>query len=84
MPATSSGLSSVGAETNVEELLAVDAALTKLAALDERLAKVAEWRFFAGLEEQEIAEALGVNVRTVRRDWRKARAFILSEMAKGE
>lgn len=78
-PATSD-MSSVGVETNIEELLAIDAALTKLEALDERLARVVEWRFFGGLEEAEIAQALGVDVRTVRRDWRKARAFILAEL----
>jgi RNA polymerase sigma factor (TIGR02999 family) len=77
-PAT--GLSNVGVASNVEEILAVDAALTKLAGLDDRLARVVEWRFFAGLEETEIAGALGVDVRTVRRDWRKARAFILKEL----
>jgi RNA polymerase sigma factor (TIGR02999 family) len=77
------GLDNVGAESKVEDLLAIDAALDKLAAVDERLARVVEFRFFAGLEEQEIAEALDVNVRTVRRDWRKARAFILSEMTAG-
>lgn len=71
---------SVGRDSNVEELLAIDAILTRLAALDERLARVVEWRFFAGLAETEIAEALSVDVRTVRRDWRKARAFIISEL----
>lgn len=76
-------LSGVGSESNIDELLAIDAALDKLAALDERMAKVVEFRFFAGLEEEEIAAALDVNVRTVRRDWRKARAFILSEMSAG-
>ena len=75
-----SALSSIGVETHVEELIAVDAALTKLEALDARLARVVEWRFFGGLEEAEIAEALDVDVRTVRRDWRKARAFILEEL----
>jgi RNA polymerase sigma factor (TIGR02999 family) len=79
-PATASSLSAVGADSNVEELVAVDAALTKLEALDERLARVVEWRFFGGLDEAEIAQALGVDVRTVRRDWRKARAFIVSEL----
>ena len=73
-------LSQVGEDTNVEELLAIDEALTKLAALDERLARVVEWRFFAGFEEAEIAAALDLDVRTVRRDWRKARAFILAEL----
>jgi RNA polymerase sigma factor (TIGR02999 family) len=80
-PATGSALSRVGVDANVEELLAIDAALDKLAALDDRLAKVVEFRLFAGLEEDEIAEVLGVHVRTVRRDWRKARAFLLNEIA---
>lgn len=80
-PATASALSRVGVDAHVEELLAIDAALDKLAALDDRLAKVVEFRLFAGLEEEEIAEVLGVHVRTVRRDWRKARAFLLSEIA---
>lgn len=82
VPLTTSTLSALGASSNVEELLAIDAALTKLAVLDERLARVVEWRFFAGLEEAEIASALGLDVRTVRRDWRKARAFILAELAR--
>jgi RNA polymerase sigma factor (TIGR02999 family) len=80
-PVTSSALENVGQDSNVEELLAIDAILTRLAALDERLARVVEWRFFGGLGEDEIARALDVDVRTVRRDWRKARAFILSELA---
>jgi RNA polymerase sigma factor (TIGR02999 family) len=79
-PVTASALSRVGVDANIEELLAIDAALDKLAALDDRLAKLVEYRLFAGLEEAEIAEALGVHVRTVRRDWRKARAFLLSEI----
>ena len=78
--ASESGLSSVGMETDIEELLAIDGALTKLEALDERLARVVEWRFFGGLEEAEIASALDVDVRTVRRAWRKARAFIVAEL----
>jgi RNA polymerase sigma factor (TIGR02999 family) len=82
-PVTASALSRVGVDSNIDELLAIDAALDKLAALDERLAKVVEFRLFAGLEEQEIADVLGVNVRTVRRDWRKARAFLLNEITSG-
>ena len=81
-PVTASALENVGKESNVEELLAIDAILTRLAALDERLAQVVEWRFFGGLGEEEIAAALDVDVRTVRRDWRKARAFILRELEK--
>lgn len=76
-----SAISQIGASDDVELVIDVDAALTKLAAFDERLARVVEWRFFAGLEEAEIASALGVDVRTVRRDFRKARAFILEELA---
>lgn len=59
-----------------EEVLAVHDALGKLEAVDQRLARVVELRFFAGFSEEEIAEATGVTVRTVRRDWRKARAFL--------
>lgn len=59
-----------------DEVLAVHDALSKLEAVDERLARVVELRFFAGFSEEEIAEATGVTVRTVRRDWRKARAFL--------
>jgi RNA polymerase sigma factor (TIGR02999 family) len=85
VPVTSSALSRVVADSNlnVDELLAIDAALDKLEAVNQRLASVVEFRFFAGLEEEEIAQALEVNVRTVRRDWRKARAFLLSEIAPG-
>ncbi|CAN5393436.1 ECF-type sigma factor [soil metagenome] len=77
---SASALSAEGFAPDVETLLAVDAALTKLAALDERLARVVEWRFFAGLDESEIAEALAVDVRTVRSDFRKARAFIVDAL----
>lgn len=80
--ASASLLDNVGQESHVEELLAIDEILTRLTALDERLARVVEWRFFAGLDEEEIAQALEVDVRTVRRDWRKARAFIVSELGK--
>ncbi len=58
------------------EVLDLDRALTALAALDERLGRLVELRFFAGLTEDEAAEALGTSGRTVRRDWRKARAFL--------
>src|SRR5262245_32326286 len=70
----------VAAETLADELLAIDEALSRLHALDERLAQVVEWRFFGGMTEQEVADALGVTVRTVRRDWQKARAFLSREL----
>jgi RNA polymerase sigma factor (TIGR02999 family) len=57
-------------------LVALDAALVRLAALDERQARVVECRFFGGLTEEETAEALGTSARTVKRDWAKARSWL--------
>jgi RNA polymerase sigma factor (sigma-70 family) len=56
----------------------VHEALDRIAELDERLARVVELRYFSGMTDEEIAEALGVTDRTVRRDWEKAR-LLLSE-----
>jgi RNA polymerase sigma factor (TIGR02999 family) len=64
-----------------EHLIAVDEALGRLAALEPRLAQVVECRFFAGLSDEETAEALGVSPRTVQRDWVQARAWLGGEMA---
>lgn len=58
------------------DMLSLDRALERLEAVDERLAKVVEWKYFGGYSEIEIASALGVTDRTVQRDWRKARAFL--------
>ncbi|MEO5825432.1 MAG: sigma-70 family RNA polymerase sigma factor [Gemmatimonadales bacterium] len=63
-----------------ETLLAVDDALTRLALVDPRLARVVECRFFAGLTEQETAEALGLSVRTVARDWGLAKGWLYREL----
>ena len=60
--------------TPAEELLALDEALGKLEIEDARKADIVHLRFFAGLDESEIAEALGCSKRTVSRDWRSARA----------
>jgi len=59
-----------------EDLIALDEALIELSRLDERLAETVELRFFAGLSVEEAAEARGVSPRTIKRDWRKARAFL--------
>ena len=61
---------------SAEEILAVHEALDELAALDPRLAQVVELRYFGGLTEPEIAEALGVTDRTVRRDWQKGQLLL--------
>ena len=63
-----------------DDLLALDDALTRLAALDDRLARVVECRYFGGLTEDETAAALGVTARTVRRDWVKARGWLYREL----
>jgi RNA polymerase sigma factor (TIGR02999 family) len=59
-----------------DEVLRVHEALAELAQVDARLAQVVEMRYFAGLAEAEIADALGVTERTVQRDWQKARLFL--------
>ena len=65
------------AEERADTLLAVDEALVELARIDARLSRVVECRFCAGLTEDETAETLGVTSRTVRRDWTKARGWLL-------
>jgi RNA polymerase sigma factor (TIGR02999 family) len=64
-----------------ESLLEIDDALNRLADVDPRLARVVECRFYGGLSEEEIAEALGVTVRTVERDWAKARMLLRRTLA---
>jgi RNA polymerase sigma factor (TIGR02999 family) len=68
-------------EDRGDALLALDRALDKLAALNERLGRVVECRFFGGMTEQDIAGVLGVTDRTVRNDWVKARAWLSRELA---
>jgi len=68
-------------DNDAELVLAIDDALTRLAAIEPRLVRVVECRFYAGLSEKEIAEALGVTVRTVERDWAKARMLLLDTLA---
>jgi RNA polymerase sigma-70 factor, ECF subfamily len=63
------------------EVLALDSALTKLAAIDAREAQVVELRFFVGLSNEEIAEFLGVSTRSVTRDWLHARSWLRRELA---
>ena len=70
----------VTADERAELLMALDDALGQLATLDPRLVRVVECRFFAGLTEDETAEALGITARTVRRDWSKAKAWLQREL----
>ena len=64
------------AQPEEEEILDIDRAMEELARLEPRLAQVVEMRFFGGLTEVAIAQALGVTERTVRRDWEKARLLL--------
>jgi RNA polymerase sigma factor (TIGR02999 family) len=63
-----------------EEIIDLNAALDRLSEVDERLAHLVELRFFAGLSVEETAAALDCSPRTVKRDWRKARAFLYGEL----
>lgn len=63
-----------------DDLIGLDDALERLAAFDERLARVVECRFFAGLTESETAEALGISQRTVARDWTIAKGWLFREL----
>jgi RNA polymerase sigma factor (TIGR02999 family) len=66
----------MGADGQAQLVLELNDALERLAAWDPRLARVVDCRFFGGLSEAETAEALGVTVRTVQRDWIKARILL--------
>jgi RNA polymerase sigma factor (TIGR02999 family) len=67
-------------DEHADLLLALDSALSRLAALDERQARVVECRFFGGLTEEETAAALGIGLRTAKRDWAKARSWLYLEL----
>jgi RNA polymerase sigma factor (TIGR02999 family) len=66
----------VAGDSQPEVLLEINDAVDRLAAVEPRLAKVVECRFFAGYSEEETAEALGITTRTVQRDWAKARMLL--------
>jgi RNA polymerase sigma-70 factor (ECF subfamily) len=70
----------VSTEQDATDLLALDEALTRLAAIDERKSRVVELLYFGGLENREAAEVLGVSDKTVERDWRMARLWLYREL----
>lgn len=67
-------------EPEADALIALDEVLDQLALMNERQAKVVQYRFFGGLTQEEIATVLNVSVHTVRRDWRIARAWLSREV----
>jgi RNA polymerase sigma factor (TIGR02999 family) len=71
----------VAAQADV--VLEIDDALRRLSELDDRLTRVFECRFFAGLSEEETAEALDLSLRTVQRDWMKSKAWLRRELTAG-
>lgn len=71
-------------QTAAETLVALDEALSSLGRQDERLARVVELRFFVGLSVEETARVLEVSDRTVKRDWRLARAFLHQAISPGD
>jgi RNA polymerase sigma factor (TIGR02999 family) len=68
-------------EQKGEEMLALDEALNKLAAIDERKVKIVELRYFSGLSAEETATVLGVSEITVKREWLKAKAWLYRELS---
>lgn len=62
------------------ELVALDDALKRLAKIDARRSKIVELRFFGGLSEEETGAVLGISARTVKRDWRIAKAWLYNEV----
>ena len=68
-------------DDRAELLIAVDDALSKLKEIDPRQARVVECRFFGGMTEEETAEALGIGLRTAKRDWAKAKMWLHREIA---
>ena len=71
----------VASEGSGIDLVMLDEALTELAAMDARQGQIVELRYFGGLSEQEVADALSVSRATVTREWRRARAWLYHRMA---
>jgi RNA polymerase sigma factor (TIGR02999 family) len=68
------------ADDRADVLVALDGALEKLELVDERLARLVEWRFFGGMTFEEAAAGIGVSDRTLKRDWKRAKAFLYREL----
>ena len=73
----------VAAGERAEDVLALDEALSRLESIDPRASRVVELRYFTGLSEREAAEALGVSLSTLKRDWTFARAWLLDQLGSG-
>jgi RNA polymerase sigma factor (TIGR02999 family) len=76
------GENEAAVEIELDEIIALDAALERLDAVDTRLREIVELRFFGGVPQDEIARMLGVSTRTVERDWMKARLVLLEALGR--
>jgi RNA polymerase sigma-70 factor, ECF subfamily len=72
----------IAAESHSIDVLALDEALNRLAAFDERQAKIVELRYFAGLSVEETADVTGLSPATIKREWSMARAWLHAELTK--
>jgi len=79
---TSLDADAIAIDDVAQELVDIDDALGRLQQVDPRLAQIVEWRFFGGMTEDEVGDALGITARTVRRDWQKAKAFLYRELTR--
>jgi len=73
----------VSVEAKAAELLDLDTALERLGDIDERMCRIVDLRFFAGLSVDETSELMELSPRTVKREWRKARAFLYQQVSSG-
>jgi len=71
-------------EERAAELIALDDALTALASFDLNKSRIVELRFFGGLTNEEVGEVMGMSLRTIEREWRKAKAWLRRAISKGE
>ncbi len=78
------GGSELGDDVSAVDLVLLDEALQKLADMDDRQSRIVELRFFGGLTVEETAEVLDLSPRSVRRDWRMAKAWLHREITRGE
>lgn len=70
----------LGVSPKIENVIAIDEALERLAQIDARQSRLVELRFFAGLNVEEVAEVMGVSAVTIKREWRSARAWLHREL----
>jgi RNA polymerase sigma-70 factor, ECF subfamily len=72
----------IASRSRDREMVAIDDALNELADIDPRKARVIELRFFGGLSVEETAEVLKISLQSVMRDWKMARAWLLTELTR--